>query len=156
MAEKKGVAARVRDAVEPIINSLGYSVWNVSYYKEAADYNLEIELDKDGGIDIDDCSRVTETINPIIDAMDPVEGAYYLVVSGAGLDRTLSCDEHLTYAMSHGYRVKAKLFTALDGKKEYSGLLSRFDQDTITITENENEIKIDRRLISRLTGWCED
>lgn len=156
MAEKKGIAARVRQAVEPIICSMGYSVWNVSYYKEAADYNLEIELDKDGGIDIDDCSKVTEAINPVIDALDPVEGAYYLVVSGAGLDRTLSCDEHLDFVIQHGYCVTAKLFTAFEGKKEFSGLLAGFDQDTITVTENEKEIKIDRKLISRLTAWCED
>ncbi len=155
MADKKSnVASRVRQAVEPSIISLGYSVWDVSFGKEVSDYTLEIEIDKDGMIDIDDCIRVNDVIEPIIDELDPIETQYNLVVSSAGLDRTLTCDRHYDYAIKGGYTVTAKLYTAVEGSKEHSGILAGYDSDTITVDNGEKQIKIDRKTVSKLTAWC--
>lgn len=155
MADKKSnVAARVRQAVEPSIISLGYSVWSVSFGKEVSDYTLEIEIDKDGMVDIDDCIKVNDVIEPIIDELDPIETQYNLVVSSAGLDRTLSCDAHLDYAIKGGYTVTAKLYTAVEGAKEHSGIPTCYDSDTITLDNGEKQIKIDRKAVSKLTAWC--
>ncbi len=155
MADKKGnVASRARELTEPIIQSLGYRVWNVTFGKEVTEYNLEIEIDKDGGIDIDDCQTVTDAINPVIDELNPLETSYNLIVSSAGLDRELTADTHYDFAIAGTYPVTAKLFKALDGSKEYVGTLSHYDGEAIFIICNEKEIKIDRKLISRLTAWC--
>ena len=69
----KNVASKVRALVEePIINA-GYSLWDVSYYKEGPEMILEISIDKQGGISINDCSEVTRLIDPMIDELDPIE-----------------------------------------------------------------------------------
>lgn len=155
MADKKsGVAAKVRQLIEPTVVSMGYSIWNVSFGKEVADYNLEIEIDKPEGIDIDDCAKVTDAIEPMIDELDPVETQYNLIVSSAGLDRVLSTDMHYDYAISGGYPVTAKLYTAVEGSKEHIGRLTSYDSDSIYIQSEEKEIKIDRKAVSKLTAWC--
>lgn len=155
MADKKlGVAARVRQLVEQTIIDLGYSVWNVSFGKEVADYTLEIEIDRDGGIDIDDCIKVNDVIEPMIDELDPIETQYNLVVSSAGLDRTLSCDAHYDYAIGGAYPVTAKLYTAVEGSKEHVGTLTGYDDEAVYIKKETETIKIDRKAVSRLTAWC--
>ncbi len=155
MADKKSnVAAKVRQAIEPSVVGMGYSIWNISFGKEVTDYTLEIEIDKQGTVDIDDCIKVNDVIEPIIDELDPIEMQYNLVVSSAGLDRTLSCDEHFNYAINGGYTVTAKLYTATEGSKEHSGILQKYDADTITVNNGEKQIKIDRKAVSKLTAWC--
>ena len=75
---KMGVKDKVREAIEPTVTELGYRIWDVTYQKLGADYHLEITIDKDGGIDIEDCEKVHRAIDPILDECDPIEGFYYL------------------------------------------------------------------------------
>ncbi len=146
---KKSVKDTVRELIEPTVNSLGYMIWDVLYSKIGADYHLEITIDKEGGIDIDDCEKVHRAIDPIIDEADPIEDFYYLEVSSPGIERELRTDEHIL--LSIGQRVEAKLFAERDGRKSLRGVLAAYDEGVLTLTESGAETRLDKKEVAKLT-----
>ena len=146
---KVSIKDKVRDAILPTVTELGYRIWDVLYSKVGADYHLEITIDKDGGIDIDDCEKVHRAIDPIIDEADPIEDFYYLEVSSPGIERELRTDEHI--ALSLGGRVEAKLFAEKDGRKSVKGILTAYDGEVLTVKENEIDIALEKKEIAKLT-----
>lgn len=155
MANKKNIATQVKDAVDKTITDLGYTLWDVTLYKEGPELILEISVDKDGGVSIDDCSIVTKAVDPIIDALDPIEDEYSLLVSSAGSERELRTPAHLEYALQKALTVHIKLFTAFEGAKEYEGKLKSFDSDIISIARDEKAIDIPKKMISKITARTE-
>ena len=146
---KKSVKDTVREAIEPTVSELGYRIWDITYSKIGADYHLEITIDKDEGINIEDCERVHRAIDPILDECDPIESFYYLDVSSPGIERELRTEEHIT--LSVGARVLAKLFAARDGVKSVEGELKSFVDGRITIAVGEDEVVLDKADVSKLT-----
>jgi ribosome maturation factor RimP len=145
---KKTVRETVREAIEPTVTELGYSIWDITYSKIGADYHLEITIDSDAGINIEDCERVHRAIDPIIDECDPIEDFYYLDVSSPGIERELRTEEHIN--LSVGERVEAKLFAARDGKKSVIGELVGLEGGNVIIDAGER-VSIARADISKLT-----
>lgn len=148
---KQNIAATIRALVEPVMAEMNYSVWDVTFYKEGQEQILEVELEGKDGFSLEDCQKASNTINPLLDEADPIEQAYSLIVSGAGLTRVLRTDEHLERAIKDGWNTEIKLFAAFNGSKEYSGVLTGFDKDTVTV----NGTAIDRKLISKMTSILE-
>ena len=146
---KKNVRETVREAIQPTVTELGYNIWDITYSKVGADYHLEITIDSPAGINIEDCEKVHRAIDPILDEIDPIEGFYYLDVSSPGVERELRTEEHIR--LSVGEKVKVKLFTAKDGKKLVSGILSAFEDGKITITEQGGEIILTPAEVSKMT-----
>lgn len=154
-ANPKNIAEKVRSAVEEVIVEAGYSVWDVSYYKEGPEMILEISIDKQGGISINDCSAVTRLIEPIIDELDPIEESYCLQVSSAGTVRPLDKDEHIQLACDNKLQATVKLYVAVDGKKEYSGIIEEYDGEKLTIVEGEEKHTFDKKQISKINAEFE-
>ena len=148
---KQNIAATVRALVEPSMTEMGYSVWDVTFYKEGQEQILEVELENDDVFSIEDCQKASHVINPILDEADPIEQAYSLIVSGAGLTRGLRSDEHIDRAVKEGWNTELKLFAAVNGTKELAGVLTAFDKDTVTV----GETKIERKMISKMTSILE-
>ena len=146
---KKSIKDAVRELIEPTVNDLGYMIWDVLYSKIGADYHLEITIDKEGGIDIDDCEKVHRAIDPIIDEADPIEDFYYLEVSSPGLERELRTDDHINACL--GEAVEAKLFAAHEGRKSVVGILESYEDRNVTIDEDGTKTVIARADISKLT-----
>lgn len=150
MATNKNTADAVREALEDKINSLGYSVWDVEYVKEGADYHLIITIDSENGINIDDCEKVHRFVDPILDELNPIENAYILQVSSPGVERTLRTPAH--YKSSIGEKVILKLFTSRNGSKQIKGTLVSFDESTGSIgirEDNGKDSLIDIGSVSR-------
>ncbi len=146
---KKTVRETVREAIEPTVTELGYSIWDITYSKIGADYHLEITIDNEEGINIDDCEKVHRAIDPILDECDPIDGFYYLEVSSPGVERELRTEEHI--ASSIGVKVEAKLFSAKDGMKSVVGILSSFEEGKLVISSDKGETVLSKNEISRLT-----
>ncbi len=142
---KKGIKDTVREAISPVVEELGYSIWDITYGKVGADYHLEITIDKQDGIDIEDCEKVHRAIDPILDEVDPIEGFYYLDVSSPGVERELRTDEHITACI--GQKAEAKLFAAKDGKKSIIGKISALDGEYVVI----DDMRLAKSEISKLT-----
>ena len=85
----KGVVGAVAKIAEPLVESLGYFLWDVEYVKEGADMYLRITIDSEEGITIEDCEKVHRAIDPLLDEADPIEEAYHLEISSPGIEREL-------------------------------------------------------------------
>ena len=145
---KKNIKETVREAVQPVISELGYDIWDITYQKIGADYHLEITIDKDGGVNIEDCERVHRAIDPILDEVDPIEGFYYLEVSSPGIERELRTEEHILSSL--GAEVIAKLYTAKNGQKSVSGVLKGFSDGAVVIGTDGGDVTLLLKEISKL------
>ena len=146
---KKSIKDTVKEAIGPTVSELGYRIWDITYSKIGADYHLEITIDNDEGINIEDCEKVHRAIDPILDECDPIEGFYYLEVSSPGIERELRTEEHIM--LSLGQKAEAKLFSAKDGVKSYVGILSAYEGGEVTLTVGDNEVKLNKNDIAKLT-----
>lgn len=128
--------AKVTDTVAglalPIVEQAGCTLWDVEYVKEAGVWFLRLYIDKEGGVSIDDCEAVSRPVSDLLDEADPIEGSYVLEVSSAGLDRPLKRPEH--FAQFMGAEVEVRLYRALEGRKEYVGQLSGYENGNVTIS----------------------
>ena len=139
------IEEKVEELVKEKIENIGYSLYDVEYAKEGPNYFLRIYIDSPKGIDLDDCEKVSNEINEILDEADYIKEQYFLEVSSPGVERILRKDEHLEQNI--GKQVEAKLFRKDENNnKSYIGELKEFDSETVTI----NETKIERKNIAQL------
>ena len=142
------IEEKVEQLVKNPIEKLGYSLYDVEYVKEGPEYYLRIYIDKESGIDLNDCEKVSNEINEILDKADYIKEQYYLEVSSPGIERKLRKDKHLEQNISKN--VEIKLFKKdNNGKKEYTGKLKAFNQEEIII-ETDKEITIERKNIAQI------
>ena len=146
---KMGIKDKVREAIEPTVNELGYRIWDVTYQKLGADYHLEITIDCDAGINIEDCEKVHRAIDPILDEKDFIEGFYYLEVSSPGIERELRCEEHIR--LSLGQKVEVKLFSAKDGRKSFVATLNSYEDGKASFTLDGESVSLSLSEISKMT-----
>ena len=144
--------AKIEEKVEKLIQdkvkNIGYSLYDVEYVKEGANYYLRIYIDSPKGIDLSDCEKVSNEINDILDEADYIKEQYFLEVSSPGIERVLRKDKHLKQNIEN--RVEVKLFKKYEkGNKSYIGILKKFDTETVTI-ETTEEITIERKNIALL------
>jgi len=143
------IEEKVEQLVKDPIEKLGYSLYDVEYVKEGPEYYLRIYIDKESGIDLNDCEKVSNEINEILDKADYIKEQYYLEVSSPGIERKLRKDKHLEQNISKN--VEIKLFKKdNNGKKEYTGKLKAFNQEEIIIIETDKEITIERKNIAQI------
>lgn len=148
MASKPNVVSIVRSLAEPVAEELGLRLWDVRFVKEGASWFLRIFIDKEGGIDINDCVDMTHAINPVLDEKDPIEQSYCLEVCSPGLERDLTRDEHFE-AMT-GKKIKLRLIRPDENKqREFSGLLKGYEDGNITV-DIDGEEKV---FIKKETSW---
>lgn len=146
----KNVVAVVTEALKPVINDLGYSVWDIEYVKEGADWFLRFTIDHENGIDINDCEKVHRTIDPMLDELDPIEDAYHLEVSSPGLERDVKYDWH--YEVLIGEKLELRLFAPIDAcpaKKSLVGILRAYSDGNITIEIDGTDIIVPHAAVSK-------
>lgn len=140
---------RVENIVKPIIENIGYELYDVQYEKEGKNYYLRIFIDNEKGIDLNDCEKVNDAITDILDEENCIKEQYFLEISSPGIERVLRKDKHLEQNI--GKQVKIKLFKKDEnGNKEYEGELKEFNEQNIMINQDECEIKIERKNISQI------
>lgn len=140
------IEEKVEVLVKPIIEKLGYDLYDVEYAKEGKDYFLRIFIDKPEGINLVDCERVNDAINNILDEADYIKEQYFLEVSSSGVERILRKDKHLEQNV--GKEIYVKLFKKDENKqKEYQGILQGFDEEKIRL---EKKLEIERKNIAQI------
>lgn len=122
--KKKGIntAELVYGMAKPLADELGLKIWDVVFLKEGADWYLRIFIDKEEGINIDDCVDMTHAINPILDKEDPISQEYTLEVCSPGINRKLTKPEHFMAFLENPVRVRLIRPTD-EGKREFEGIL---------------------------------
>ena len=143
------IEEKVEKLLKPIIENLGYELYDVEYAKEGKNYYLRIFIDNEKGIDLNDCEKVNDSITDILDEENYIREQYFLEVSSPGIERVLRKEEHLKKSI--GEEINIKLFKKDEkGNKEYLGRLKDFDQNEIIIEQEENEIKIEIKNIAQI------
>ena len=146
MSKKENYEAKAEELLAPIVEKLGIEIYDVEYVKEGSDFYLRAFIDKEGGVNINDCETVSRAFSDALDEADPIPDAYVLEVSSPGLGRTLKKDRHLQKSI--GQDVEVKLFKAIDKQKDFARVLKSFDEKTITITDNNKDIAFERSNIA--------
>lgn len=139
-------AQKVEQLLKQPVAELGFELCDVEFIKEYGDWVLTLYIDKEGGVNIDDCERVSRAVDPLLDTADPIEQAYMLSVSSLGLDRPLKKDAD--FARNIGKRIEIKLFAPRNGKKEFTGELVSFDESNIVVKLENDELTIERKALA--------
>jgi ribosome maturation factor RimP len=148
------IEEKVEELIKHKIENIGYDLYDVEYAKEGPNNYLRIFIDNEKGIDLNDCEKVSNEINDILDESDLIKDQYYLEVSSPGIERILRKEKHLQ--QSKGKIVEIRLFKKdKRGNKSYIGELKEFNAETIKI-KLEEEIEIERKdiaLIKIVYDW---
>jgi len=128
---QKEILQKVSSLIEPVIEDLGYELVDVEYLMERGRWILRVYIDKDGGVSINDCVKVSRQIGTILDVEDPIDNAYVLEVSSPGLDRPLTKEKHFIWAM--GKKVKIRTEVPIDGRRNFTGYLQDFKDGVVYI-----------------------
>lgn len=139
---------KIKEVLEPVINDLGFKVYDIIYEKEAQDYYLRVFIEKDEVISSDDCALVSQTIDPILDENDFIKGSYLLEVSSPGLERRIRDDAQLERAINS--KIEVHTYKKVNEDKVLIGNLISFSESNIILDINNENIKIDRNNISTM------
>ncbi len=134
----KKVTEIVEEMAAPILEELNLELVEVEYVKEGRNWFLRVYIDKDGGVDIEECGLVSEKLSEQLDEKDPITNNYFLEVSSPGAERPLKKDKD--YIKAIGKNVHVKTYEPIDNEKEFEGILKDFDGSQVTL-----EIKIKTR-----------
>lgn len=125
------ITDQVRSFAEPIVEAQGCSLWDVEYVREGSEWYLRLYIDKDGGVDINDCEAISRAVDPVLDEKDPIPESYRFEVCSAGLERVLKRPSD--FARFMGAPVLVKLYQPRDGAKEFQGTLTAYENGSVSI-----------------------
>ncbi|HJC55983.1 MAG TPA: ribosome maturation factor RimP [Candidatus Eisenbergiella intestinipullorum] len=146
MPKGKEIEARTEEILLPIAQENGVEIYDVEYVKEGGEWYLRAYIDKEGGVNIQDCENVSRKLSDRLDEEDFIEEAYTLEVSSPGLGRTLKKDRHLEKSL--GEAVQLRLYRPQEKQKEFEGILKAYDKDSVTIETQDEEKKFARQDIA--------
>lgn len=148
MGKHEDYESKTKELIADVLKDAGVELYDVDFEKEGSDWFLRVYIDKEGGVSIDDCEKVSRAFNPILDKEDYIEESYIFEVSSPGLGRKLKKDIH--FEKSLGMSVDVKTFKPVDKCKEFTGILKAYDQNTVTITVNDKDIEFNRKDIANI------
>ena len=132
MAKGEQYEARVEAWITPDLEQHQFELVDVEYVREVGVWYLRCYIDKEGGITVDDCEVISRLLGEWLDKEDFIEDSYILEVSSPGLGRPLKKEKD--FARSIGKDVEIRLYKAIDKQKEFTGTLTSYDADSVTLT----------------------
>ncbi len=127
---------------EPIVKQHGCELWDVEYVREGSEYFLRLYLDKEGGVDINDCEAISRAVDPILDEKDPIQGSYHFEVCSAGLERALKRPSDFERFL--GSNITVKLYRPRNGLKEIPCILTGYEDGKVTVTAGREVITFEK------------
>lgn len=140
------ITEQVWQFAEPLVKENGCSLWDVEYVREGGEWFLRLYIDKEGGVDIDDCEKVSRAVDPVLDEKDPIPESYRFEVCSAGLERQLKRPSDFERFM--GEPILLKTYQPKNGTKEFPGVLAGYDNGTVTVDMNGTPIAFEKTEIA--------
>lgn len=133
---------RIRDIIEPTLNSLGYQVVRIQLSGQVRP-TLQVMIEKTdlSALSIDDCVKASRQVSALLDVEDPIESAYQLEVTSPGLDRPLMKPQD--YVRFQGAEIKLETLAPLEGRKRFKGILSQANEEMIILEPEGSEATIE-------------
>ena len=138
MSKREIYEAKAEELILPIVEANHFELVDVEYVKEAGNWYLRIYIDKEGGININDCELVSRAFSDILDKEDFIEDAYILEVSSPGLGRPLKKDKD--FQRNLGEEVEVRTYKPINKQKEFVGLLDAWDKESVTLQMENGEM----------------
>ena len=148
MSKRETYEAKTEELLMPIAEANRVEIYDIEYVKEGSDWYLRAYIDKEGGVTINDCESVSRALSDELDKADFIEDAYILEVSSPGLGRTLKKDKHLQKSLLQ--ELELKTYKPVLGSKEFAGILKTFDEKTVTILSEDEEMVFERADIATI------
>lgn len=147
MAKGNNTESRVLPLLEPIIEQHQLELVDVEFIKEGSNWYLRVYIDKENGVDITDCEKVSRALDEKLDETDPIDQPYILEVSSPGIDRPLKKEaDFIKYA---GEVIDIKLYKTINGSKQYQGeLISLVDGILSIKNEDGNELEFEEKTVA--------
>lgn len=142
------VTELVAEFARPIVEAHGCELWDVEYVREGSDYFLRLYLDKEGGVNINDCEAVSRAVDPILDEKDPIPGSYHFEVCSAGLERVLKRPSDFQRFL--GSPITVKLYRPRNGLKEIPCVLKAYDQGKLTVEAGKETITFEKSEVAQV------
>ena len=138
-------AVELNALLQPLVEELGYEFVGLEYSSNPKQAVLRIYIDHEGGVDLDDCSKVSHELAGLLDVEDPISGHYNLEISSPGLDRLLFTREQ--FARFTGQQAQVSLYAPEAGRRNFKGRILgvaadnlKMEQDGVEIALNFNNI----------------
>ena len=131
MTQREQYEQRTEELMLPVLEELNFELVDVEYVKEGGNWYLRAYIDKEGGITVDDCEVVSRRISDLLDEKDFIKDSYIFEVSSPGLGRPLKKEKD--YVRSMGKELEIRTYRAINREKEFYGILTAYDADTVTI-----------------------
>ena len=129
--------SRIRECIEPAVKAVGCELWGIEYLSQGRHATLRIFIEKEAGVQVDDCEKVSKQVSAVLDVEDPIREAYTLEVSSPGVDRLLFESAH--YERFLGEQIKVRLRTNFDGRRNFSGVLVAMEDDEVVLRVEDQE-----------------
>lgn len=134
----RGTVQEVSDLIAPVLEDMGFELVDVEYVSKHGRWVLRLFIDREGGVTIDDCARVSGEIGDVIDVQDIIDHEYVLEVSSPGIERLLK--KKKDFQKAAGRNVKLRTIHPREGRRNYAGVLDRVEGDTITLLVDGTEV----------------
>ena len=138
----------VASLAKPVVEQFGCELWDVEYVREGSEYFLRLYLDKEGGVDINDCEAVSRAFDPILDEKDPIQGSYHFEVCSAGLERVLKRPSDFQRFL--GSPITAKLYRPRNGLKEIPCVLRGYEDGRLTVEAGKETITFEKSEVAQV------
>jgi ribosome maturation factor RimP len=126
--------------IEPAVERLGFELVELEYGSGRAHAQLRVFIDRDGGVTVDDCTRVSRELSALLDVEDPIPTGYTLEVSSPGFDRVLRTRAH--FGRFVGSRVFVELKEPRAGRRRYTGMLLTVDDAGIALAVDREHVAV--------------
>ena len=140
------VTEKVAQFARPVVEANGCELWDVEYVREGSERFLRLYIDKDGGVDITDCEKISRAVDPILDEEDPIAESYHFEVCSAGLERALKRPGDFERFMNSA--VMVKLYRPRNGLKELPGILRGYEDGRVTVECGKETITFEKSEIA--------
>ena len=142
------VTEQVAKFARPIVEAHWCVLWDVDYVRDGSVYFLRLYLDKEGGVNIDDCEAVSRAVDPILDEKDPIPGSYHFEVCSAGLERVLKRPGDFQRFL--GSPITVKLYRPRNGLKEIPCVLKEYDAGKLTVEAGKETITFEKSEVAQV------
>ena len=140
------VTELVEKLAKPVVEENGCQLWDVEYVREGSEYFLRLYLDKETGVDINDCERISRAMDPILDEKDPIPTSYHFEVCSAGLERALKRPGD--FARFMGSPILVKLYRPRNGLKEIPGILRGYEDGRVTVEAGKETLTFEKSQVA--------
>lgn len=136
----------VSELARPVVEDEGCTLWDVEYVREAGQWYLRVFIDRDGGVSINDCERISRRLDPMLDEADPIPDSYVFEVGSAGAERELKRPSDFQHYI--GSEVELRLYKPENGQRVFVGTLAEYSDGNVTVAIGGNDMTFEKSKVA--------